>query len=335
MAGTQFCKFFGISFALILTLPTTARAESFLQQGESFYREGNFGKAAECLQRELQRNQYDPQAHYMLGNVYYELRRYSDAVREYNAALAIQPQGTVADYSHAALARMQQSGSAHSTATSTMSNDARKAIDSHGTHIPVHDGTAQSQSIDNESKQIQGSAQKISAQSKETEDRYSVECEARIRDVNRDLDLEIKRLEQEMNDNLAAPAIEPIYRSVGLRRSVARYVDTSKQPNEQVKAEYQQKIEAAKAKAGEKIASLKAALKTQQMSAEDSAITIDRDYVNRRQQANVKIAPTGTNIFVRNYETADDPSGNAVPIALPPAKSLQPISKTTAGKSSK
>ncbi|MFN8550888.1 MAG: hypothetical protein U0103_05315 [Candidatus Obscuribacterales bacterium] len=161
---------------------------------------------------------------------------------------------------------------------------------------------------------IRNSASKISAQTTENEAHASEEYDARIRDVNRDADRRIADLQREQAERIEAN------RPIGLGRGAKNYNPTA--DNNAVKEEIAARIQRVKEEQARRIAEFRALVKARQTAAEEAAITLDTQYVNRDLPGSVRLAPSGTNAYVRNYETSDEPSGNAVPLALPPARSL-------------
>lgn len=88
----------GSSFMFALLMQTPAFAESLVTEGSRFYQEGNFGKAAQCFEKELQINQNNPEAHYYMGNIYCEFQRYAEAAKEYRLAVSMEPNGPITEY---------------------------------------------------------------------------------------------------------------------------------------------------------------------------------------------------------------------------------------------
>ncbi len=99
--------------------------------------------------------------------------------------------------------------------------------------------------------------------------------------------------------------------------------------NKQVKDEFEPKIEAVKEDARKHTTEVISSYQQNISSVEDSAATIDNSYLNRSAAKGVVLTPHGTDMFVRSYQTADDPSGNPLPVRAAPAKSLAPTKATS------
>jgi hypothetical protein len=99
--------------------------------------------------------------------------------------------------------------------------------------------------------------------------------------------------------------------------------------NRLIQDEYQGKMDAVRNEASKKTDEVTAYYKNRQASVNESALRIDKGYLAPDQNSRVKIIPTGTNMYTRNYQTKDEPSGNPVPVMAPPAKSLQQSSSKT------
>jgi tetratricopeptide (TPR) repeat protein len=295
----------GLSMLLTLQVQSCASAESLLDEGTRFYRESNFEKAGRCFEAEIKTNPNNAKAHYLLGNIFFELNRHQDAAQEYRRAISIDAHGPVAQYSQQGLAAIEKFKAGGSTEAAR--------------------GTAalQSRQENSETNAIQNSARRISAQTTETENHLSEECEARIRDTTHDAEKRIADLEKEMQEKIDS-------NGVAYRGRSGSYNPAPQ--NQVIRDDYQRLISAVKDEQNKKIAAIKLSYKERQMAAEDSAITLDKEYVDRKPGGNVKLAPSGTNVFVRSYETGGEASGNPVPIALPPAKTLPGLnSKKSSG----
>ncbi len=251
-------------------------------------------------------------AHYMLGNCLIQLSREKEAVQEYNQSLYLDPHGVSSLYCQKALTGITLK---HTPAPPGASGQLPLPVAKSPNALPPPpDGPEKSQNTDN--RAVSDSAGKISAQTTETEAHANEECEARIRDVNRDAERQIADLQREQQERIDAnkPAM-----AVKLAYRTFQYADDAA-----TKEEITRRIEAVKKEQARKIAELRLAYKVKQTMSEDAAITLDKQYAN--PQSNVKLSPAGTNIYVRSYETSNDPSGSKVPVALPPAKALTPVS---------
>ncbi len=295
MSLRKFYGIAGLSVLLTLQVQSCASAESLLDEGTRFYRESNFEKAGRCFEAEIKTDPNNAKAHYLLGNIFFELNRHQEAAQEYRRAISIDAHGPVAQYSQQGLAAIEKFKAGGST---------------EATRGPA---ASQSRAETSEMNEIQNSAKRISNQTIETESHASAECEARIRDTTQDAERRIANLEKEMQEKIDANGLP-------FRGRSGWYNPASL--NQAIRDDYQRLISAVKDEQNKKIVAIKLSYKERQMAAEDSAITLHKEYVDHKTGGNVKLAPSGTNIFVRSYETGGEASGNAVPIALPPAKTL-------------
>lgn len=297
----------GLSWSVAILGQSQVFAESMLEEGIRNYNMSNFGKAERCFAAEIKAHPKNADAHYMLGNVLAELSREKEAIQEYNQSLSLDPHGPSSLYCKKALTSIAQK---HSPAPP--SNPALPRPLAPNASPPLAGSPEKSQITDNQA--ISDSASKISAQTNETESHASEECEARIRDINRDAERQIADLQREQQEridaNKPAMAVKAAYRAFQTADDNA------------TREEISRKIEAVKTQQAKKIAELRLSYKARQSAAEDAAITLDKQYANRDRPTNVKLSPAGTSIYVRSYETSNQPTGNGVPVALPPAKSL-------------
>ncbi len=301
-----------LSWALALLVQTEAVADSLMENGKLYYSESNYGKAEKAFEAEIKANPKNADAHYMLGNVLVELGREKEAVQEYNQSLHLEPHGATSLYCQKALNGITLK---HTPAPPGACGK-----------FPLPVPTSQSavlppgppeKSHDRENQAVSESASKISAQTNETETHASEECEARIRDINRDAERQIADLQREQQEridaNKPAMAVKAAY----------RYFQNA--DDNATREEISRKIEAIKTQQAKRVAELRLSYKVRQSASEDAALTLDKQYANRDKPNSVKLSPAGTSIYVRSYETSNEPSGNAVPVALPPAKPLGAI----------
>lgn len=312
-----------LSWSLTLLVQTQVFAESMMEEGKRFYNESNFGKAEKALEAEIRANPKNADAHYMLGNVFVELVREKEAIQEYKESLKISPNGVTSQYCQKALDQimLKHASAPHGHAEPL---PLPKPLSTDALPLPSS-GPSEKSRRDTENQAISDSASKISAQTNETETHASEECEARIRDINRDAERRIADLQREQQDridaNVPAMAVRAAYRAYQSADDRA------------TREEIARKIEAVKTEQAKRIAELRLTFKIKQSAAEDAALTLDKQYANRDKPSNVKLSPAGTSIYVRSYETSNEPTGNSVPVALPPAKSLGTLdSKTSTHK---
>ncbi|HEY9731348.1 MAG TPA: tetratricopeptide repeat protein [Drouetiella sp.] len=286
----------------IFQLQNVASAESLLDEGKRFYIQANFGKAERCFEAEVKANPKDANAHYMLANTILELGRRSEALAEYQQALKLNPTTSIQSNCLRAINGLTQTQQQQQQQQGqvTPASRAEKSSPTPPT---------------SEAETIRNAAGKIGAQTEAVESQDSAELDARIRDINKDAERQIADLQAEEASKMS--------QSFGYGKG--RYNATA--DNLAVKQEYDARIQAARDTQARKIADLRMFYKAKQSAAEDTAITLDGQYAKRNQPGSVKLSPTGTSVYVRSYETADEPSGVGVPIALPPGKALNYIHK--------
>jgi tetratricopeptide (TPR) repeat protein len=302
MTRKKWYKVVGLSLLFALQTQNSAWAETLIEEGERFYAESNFEKAGRCFQTEIRDHPDFAQAHYLMGNVFVELNRRLDAVQEYRWAIRLDPHGLAGQYSERALNAIEKNGAGSG-------------------RTPGHSTAIQEPPQTSEMHAMQSSARRISAQTNETESQASAECEARVRDTTNDAERRIAGLKREMQEKIDANG-QATYAIGGRRRSTMMMMYNPAADNQLIRNDYDHQIEAIMQDQNKRIAAIKASYKERQSAAEDTAITLDKEYVDHNHSGNVKLTPQGTDVHVRSYETSDEPSGNAVPIALPPAKTL-------------
>jgi tetratricopeptide (TPR) repeat protein len=77
------------------TLPTPNGAK-LLEQGQAAFNKGSYPEAFRRAQQALSAGGALVGAHVLLGDVYYHTERYGEALREYQAALKLDPENPIA-----------------------------------------------------------------------------------------------------------------------------------------------------------------------------------------------------------------------------------------------
>jgi tetratricopeptide (TPR) repeat protein len=290
---------------LVLQLQTSVSAESLLEEGNRFYTEGNFGSAARCFHAEIKANPKDAHAHYLMANTLLELGRKNEALIEYEQALKLEPTGAIQSNCQKAIHQLTQP----SQHAAPPQNGSTLRPEASATSTPQNP----------ESEAIRNASGKIGAQTNQSETQMSAEYEAKIRDINGDADRQVATLQAEQ-----AARINDLPAGHGGRNSYnpARESDT-------IRSEISARIQAVRDTQARKKAEFQEFIKTKSSAAEDAAITLDRQYLNRNEPGAIKLSPTGTSVYVRSYETSDEPSGARVPVALPPARSLNQVNSSS------
>jgi tetratricopeptide (TPR) repeat protein len=275
----------------------SALASDYLQQGKRYYAAGQLDKAGRYFQAEVASEPNSATAHYFLGNVFVGLKRLPEAIKEYRAASELDRNGQVGQYSRQALATLE------SPATR---NEQKNAEDSNQR---------------SDAELTRNSAAAISRETNERSERNSAECDAKVRTVMQDSERRVKTLEQEMNDRIAqnGSALYVTAITRGGRTSTDKSYDPEAD-NKLIRAEYAPKIEAIKAEARKHADEIIASYRQKSAALEDSAISIDKAYL--KPGKDIKLSPLRTDIYVRSYETGEEPSGDTVPVKASPAKAL-------------
>ena len=77
--------------------PVAVGGEALLEQGQTAFNKGNYADAVRRAHEALQAGGAPLGAHLLLGDVYYHMERYTEALREYQAALRLDPDNPVAN----------------------------------------------------------------------------------------------------------------------------------------------------------------------------------------------------------------------------------------------
>jgi TolA-binding protein len=294
---------------LVVSLSPTKRAAAaaadadLLERGKQMYMHGDYPNAGLYLEKEIAKNPKDACAHYLLGNVLFAEKRLADAAKEYQQAATLAPNSAVGQYSRLALSTVASSG--------TPATLRQPALVSPQSSLAADDP---------EKEAMKSSVRAISRQADQQQQELSEECQGRLRDIQRDADNQLSQMKAEMESKQAANG----QATYGYNRFGRRFIIYDPGPaNSAIQDEYQRKMDAVRNEASKKSDELTAYFKTRQSSVNESALRIDKGYLTPDQNSRVKISPMGTNMYTRNYQTKDEPSGNPVPVMAPPAKSLQ------------
>jgi tetratricopeptide (TPR) repeat protein len=271
-----------------------ALAASTLELGEQAAKSGDFKRAEALYQDELATHPNNASAHYLLGNTLVSLKRFAEATSEYEKCAALDPTGQSGIYSRQALAAL--SAGSNSSVQSPQPSQSTK---------PANELTRSSVST-------------ISSQTYSRERVESAEESARTQNVVDDTNREIANVQFEMQQRLSEVGKGPIdFGAVyDPRRTRAAITD-----------ECNKRIQELRSNADRKIHDMHAFYKTRDASLEDTATGLDSTYAGSNNRDRVKLAPIGTNIYNRNYQTIGDQTGNPIPMTAPFAKSLKDPSR--------
>ena len=298
-------------FALLLALSsqTSSFALGNLEEGKQFYANGRLDKAARCFSAELAEDPHDATAHYLLGNVYLALQHISSAIIEYRKCAALDAHGQAGNLSRMALASISVEG--------TMSREPNPLIaPAAGSVKPagVLESTPKTGSTDTDA--TRNSATVISKETEERAKAAIAERDARVQRIMSEGDQRAKALEKEMYERLT-------YATGVSNWSPGTATVNSKVSNyaQSIRDDYMPQIDAIKRDTRRRADETIAAYHDRAAAIEDSAISLDKEYI--APGSAMKLNPLGTNTYVRSYETADEPSGGAVPVQAAPAKLLK------------
>lgn len=285
---------FGVLFSLTSFRNAAFAEEELLTQGEHYYSAGDIEKARLCLKQEVLAHPRSAIAHYYLANALLKSGQTTEAIKEYQMCISIDPQGASGRYSRLALKSL----------VSTPTN--QQSI----TLAPAPTG---------EQSSMRASVQKVSNQTNERELQGLSECNARIRDVRSEADRKINELETEKAQRILDNG-PVVYRRGRLGGLITTYNPAA--ANQEIRQDYDAQITRVRQEADKRIDEVTLEYKKRAAALEDSALTVDKTYLNSQNARNVTLIPSGTDIYTRNYQTADEASGQPVPMLAAPPKAL-------------
>lgn len=219
--------------AALIAAPASA---GNLQLAEQQYKLGNYEKTRQFCLTEIISHPGNAGAHYLLGNALLQLSRKNEAIREYQAAINLEPDSTAGKYSRAALAGLMP--------------PPKPAA------VPAPSAGTQGGAL--------GSTKPAALQAHDSDQGANLECDAKVRDITRDADNRVKQLQQEMDEKIAANG-QPLttLRNASGFMYQTTYYDPGPANNE-IKKEYLQKIDQIKADASRRVDEIKAFYKKRQ-----------------------------------------------------------------------
>jgi tetratricopeptide (TPR) repeat protein len=289
-----------------------ALAANYYQEGKEMYEAKHFERAKECFEAEIKNRPENAAAHYLLANVYLELGQREQAQQEYKKSVQLDPTSPAGRYSRIALASISSNWQSHKV------NDEQSASESSASS-PSGDTSATIKS-----------SKVISKEVTHLVERQQAECNAKVQELLTESENQIARLTIEMQEHIAANGQAQYVQAYvpqwggGARVHLVKTYDPEPD-NQVIREEYGKRIEQVRQKARHDADQLVDSYKQKQLALEDAAINIDKSYVDKNPNGNIIVSPTGTDIYNRNYQTGDSPSGNPVPVMLPPAKLLPGI----------
>jgi tetratricopeptide (TPR) repeat protein len=116
---------------LCFSQASTGQASDPLTLGMQQYNSSNFAAAKTQLELAVKQHPTSAQLQYILGNTYFQLRNKTEAIKAYEACLALKPNPTVGSYCQKMLSHLKPSASVSSTssATSAQGSDGKNESD--------------------------------------------------------------------------------------------------------------------------------------------------------------------------------------------------------------
>ncbi len=316
----QTALFFALLFAS--NFAGVALAEDFLDEGKKMYAAKRFEEARHFFEAEIKTNPKNTIAHYLLANVLLELKQTADAQKEYQKSEELDPNGIAGQYSRLALSSI----SGKSSRSNAVVQPGQANYQS--TPLLTFPGTA---SPNTKSATI-NSAKKISSEVARLVQQQQAECDAKVKDILNGANDEVNRLKAEMQERIAENGPPQYVRTFvpmwggGFRQPLIKTYDPEPD-NQIIRQDYAARIDRVGQRARREADQVIESYKQKQLALEDSALTLDKSYVNKNPTGNIILNPTGTDIYNRNYQTGDTASGNPVPVMLAPPKLLPTFKK--------
>jgi Tetratricopeptide repeat len=281
-----------ISVAVIAMLVDirSARASQLIDEGMRFYNGGQYEKAGSYFEAEIKANPNSATAHYLLGNAFVKLNRTVEAQAAYERASMLDPNGSAGQYSRRA----------------------KEALSAQCLRPPSNNVQSPSATPDTVDQEVKASANTVAKQTDEHEKRLLDECTVKVNEITKNSESKIQAVQREMNERTAANGV-PMF-----ARNGRKYYDPAID-NEAVRQEYAPQINAIRDEAQKQIDLVKASYKDRMTACENSAVTVDRSYIGQNT-GKVKLIPSGTSLYTRNYQNDGEASGDAVPILASPKR---------------
>jgi len=305
------CKALFTSLFLILICPNVSVAANAIDPGMLMYKAGHLEQAKQYYEAEIVAAPKNANAHYMLANILLGLKRSDDARKEYKFAEVLDPYGSTGQCSRLALTRL---GGKPAAISSMFQPDSKDNLNQSSMSLPNKTDSRQ---------KMNNTVRIISAEVNDEEQKKQAECDAKVKRIYEESDAKVQQIEEEMQERIDANGC-PVHGS---------HASYNPEPlNEMVRQECNERIDKIRSQACHQADEVMAAYKEKAIALEDSAVALDKSYINNQQTGSPSLMPAGTNMYVRNYQTADSPSGSPVPVMAAPAKLLpgiQPGAKTS------
>ncbi len=293
---------------------TVCLASETMNKAATLYKEGKYTESLEFIEIELAANPNSASAHYLFGNVLLHRNAVPDALREYRKAVALDPKGTFGRYSMQEIARL--TGGSLPSPAGTGQGPRPAGPDPSAALSPPQSRAAvtppQQVPEDPELAARRRAVVTTSQQTREQSLNTTDEFQARINELKREADGKIAALNEEMNSLIAAN---------GTARYVRGIINYDPAPqNEIIRADFKDRIMSIQADADRRIEELQRLHDQKQQLIEQTGLSVDRALAAPTRPGDIKVVPQGTDLHVRNFETADQPSGSVVPLIAEPGK---------------
>ena len=331
MKYAHFKSFATLSSALLMPLLATSasRAEDVdaMKRAQQYFAASRFEEASGWFKTELTKNPNNASAHYMLGVCSLKTHKTSEAASEFAAAQKLDPNGTVGKYSQKYLQTI--SPSARTASTESPSEKSATSDENSKETKEEEEEVSSKTSSKNTSKAsvLESSKEKKSAVKSEspatetsttkTAAKIGKDSTSASSAIAQESEQQVSKIEAEANTKIAhltaraektiSEMVRPQYKNYG------SYYEA-----QAVREECAAQVKRIKEEAEKKVAETKELYRQKQNAVEDSALSMHRSYQQKNQYGKIILSPVGTSMHVRNYQTSDEASGNAVPVLATP-----------------
>jgi len=312
-------NFFPVFFwrwALILCLAFSqaqlqCQASENLNRATTLYKAGKYTESLEFIEREIKENPRSAIAHYLFANVLLSRKAVPDAMREYQRAADLDPNGAYGQYSKQEIAKLTAAYGQVAPAQGAPQAQAAAPPAQVAPTTQAAPGQAPGPT-GGDAEAMRHSVNSTSQQTKEKSSNTTDEFEAKLRGIKREADIKIAALTQEMNGLIAANGGSVV------RMGIVYYDPTPQ--NDAITADYKQRIQVILDEAERRSDDVRKQHAEKQRLIEQSAVSVDRSLMAPSRAGDIKLVPRGTDLHVRNFETSDQPSGHVVPMVAEPER---------------
>lgn len=309
------------SAAATTAAPSTATVDPLYVQAMKAYSEKRFPECIDLLERFVLVHPKDPRIHYLLANAYMAAGKLQLAEREYQSCLFLTSDVQLQAYCKTAVSQLRQC----TTTTSIPVLYAIPALYGANGAVPAQIGVAPAQAgvgavfgtpSAGANKLLQLNTGLLQDQEQQLKDRFAQEAQDRARLHNRILSTQIERINQEAEDQIAA-----------LGKYSGALIRTRSGMTRSSGGAYQAEIDRIRAEAEAKIARVKidagykSDLSNDELKRQNKCIDSYDDNLRKllvSDTGSVRVMPTGTCLYVRNYINFGEDTG------APQTQQLQP-----------